>query len=609
MNSQMVRIRGLKLARVTAPLLLTVHAVLLLASIRVTYITVDEAMNVAAGVSYWQTGQFFIYRVNPPLAKMLSVLPVLAAAPVTDWSAVRDVPTLRAEFEVGLEFTERNRDRIFDLICLSRLMGVAWSVLGGWLVHRWARELFGVVPGRLALVLWCFDPYVLGHAALVTTDVPAAVIGLSASYAFWRHSRKPSWRKAVLAGILLGCAALTKFTILVLYPLWVFLWWWGSGFSCGNLRYPRSWITSTGQFLLILIVSLDIINIGYAFHGTGKALGEYSFMSNLLAGETGHEVGNRFKGTWLAGIPVLLPEDYLRGMDVQRVDFEGTRSSYLEGEWRSSGWWYYYLTAMAIKEPLGTLALMAWGLASVMIRVRDDSRRPFEGLLLIAPAAAILALISCQVGYTQHSRYLIPALPYLMVNAGRLVEDAVSSKGRRVLAWTFLAVAALSSIIVYPHSLSYFNEAAGGPLHGHDHLVDSNIDWGQDLLALKGWVDSHPKNGTLGLAYFNFRIDPSLLGLVYELPPPGPGVMTANSFLDLRTVGPRPGTFAISVSFLRGQEFPIADGRGGFRIARRNEFAYLQNFRPIARAGFSIYIYQVSPKEAEAARRRLGLPP
>lgn len=611
MIERMARSLGPRAHRLIAALLLAVHVALLLASLRRTYITVDEAMNVAAGVSYWQTGRFFIYRVNPPLAKLLAALPALAARPEVDWLSFQDIPTARAEFRAGLAFTELNHARIFDLVCLSRLLGVAWSALGGWLIFRWTRELHGGRSGYMALALWCFDPYILGHAALVTTDVPAVVAGLAASYSFWRHLRAPSWGTAARAGTFLGIAALTKFTLLALYPLWALFWcidrW---GLRAAGRRHPRL-AASLGQLSLVGFVSLDLINLGYACSGTGVPLGDYPFVSRLLAGESGHGVDNRFRGTWLGAIPVPLPEDYLRGVDVQRVDFEGTRSSYLAGVWRRPGWWYYYLYALAVKEPLGTLALVAWGLARASARSRDDPTRWPNNLAVLAPAAAILALVSSQTGYTQHSRYIMPALPYLMINAGRLVggrSDATRLR-RQWLAWAFLVAAAASSLRIYPHSLSYFNEAAGGPLHGHDHLVDSNIDWGQDLLYLRGWLDSHPEARPLGLAYFNFYVDPGLAGLAFELPPSGPESLLGKEGADLATCGPRPGYYAISVNFLRGYEFPISDGRGGFRETHPHEFEYFRAFRPLTRAGYSIYIYRITAEEAEAARRRMGLPP
>lgn len=611
MIERMARAFGSRTFQIIPALLLTAHAALLLGSIHRNYITVDEAMNVAAGVSYWQTGQFFIYRVNPPLAKMLAVLPALAAGPEADWSGFHDSPTNRAEFQAGLAFTDLNRARIFDLVCLSRLMGVVWSVLGGWLVFRWASELYGGRSGCLALALWCVDPYILGHAALVTTDVPAAVAGLAVSYAFWRHLRAPSWGTAAQAGIFLGIATLTKFTLLVLYPLYALLWSINRWVLRPADRRHQGLALAVGQLVLAGFISLDLTNLGYACSGTGVPLGDYPFVSRLLTGQSDHEVGNRFRGTWMGAIPVPLPEDVLLGIDVQRIDFEGTRSSYLSGEWRDRGWWYYYLYALAVKEPLGILALMLWGLARTLSRLRVDPARRLDDLMVLAPAVAVLALISSQTGYTQHSRYVIPALPYLMINTGRLLggRPGLARSWGRWLAWALLIAAAASSLRVYPHSLSYFNEAAGGPIRGHDHLVDSNIDWGQDLLYLRKWLESHPEARPLGLAYFNFYVDPGLTGLAFELPPPGPESLAEGEAPDLSAVGPRPGYYAVSVNFLRGFEFPIADGRGGFREARPCEFTYFRAFRPIARAGYSIYIYHITAEQAEAARRRMGLPP
>jgi Dolichyl-phosphate-mannose-protein mannosyltransferase len=544
-----------------------------------------------------------------PLAKLLAVLPALAARPRTDFGKLDDMPTRRAEFEAGLTFTALNRNRIFELVCLSRLSGIAWSVLGGWCIYHWSRGLYGKAAGYLSLSLWCFEPYILGHAALVTTDVPAAVAGMAASYTYWRYLRSPSWRWAVLAGLMLGIAALTKFTLLVLYILWPFLW------AICRLHRTCEATRSTGNtpiivhLFLIGLISLDVINIIYGCQGTGQALGDYPFISRLLGGEMNHMPGNRFRGTWVGNVPVPLPEDFVRGIDVQRVDFEGSRPSYLGGTWSRQGWWYYYLYAMAVKLPLGTQVLALWGLAWTLLR--NDCLRRFDTIMPLMAAATILIFVSLQTGYTQHSRYAIPALPYLMINAGRVVSDRVKLRAIGVcrLAWGLMLGTAISSLWVYPHSLSYFNEAAGGPKRGHDHLLDSNIDWGQDLLYLKDWLTAHPQARGLKLAYYNFQIDPALAGLTCELPPPGLECFSDDVPIDNQRIGPLPGYYAISVNFLRGAEFLIADRPHGFREVRAHEFEYFRFFRPIARAGYSIYIYCITDKDAAAVRTRLGLRP
>lgn len=590
--------------------LLLAHAALLLTTIPQTFITVDEVMNVVAGVSYWRTGRFFIYRVNPPPPKMLAVLPALAICPLDNFHEVYDQPSQRAEFQAGPAFVDLNRTRIFKLVCLSRLAGVVWSVIGGWFIFHWCRELYGWSPGCLSLALWCCEPYILGHAALVTTDVPAAVAGLVASYAFWRFLKGPSWRTAILAGISLGMAALTKFTLLVFFVLWPILWLAVRWLSRTGKEPQPGLAVSFGWLSVLVLVGIDVINLGYACQGTGKRLGDYRFVSQLFTGASGHEVGNRFHGTWLGSVPVPLPEDFLKGIDVQRVDFEGIMPSYLAGVWNCHGWWYYYLYALAVKLPLGTLVLMTWGLWRMVVRRGGQDWR-IDQLALLAPAAAILFLLGSQTGYTQHSRYAIPVLPYLIINAGRLAGEDLRSRWSwsRRLAWGLLLATAMSSLHTYPHSLSYFNEAAGGPLSGHHHLIDSNIDWGQDLLYLKAWADEHPEARPLKLAYYNYRLDPRLVGLAFELPPPGPDSLTEGEATDPSAIGPLPGYYAISVNFLRGCMFHITDGQGGTRMTRPHEFEYFRAFRPIARAGFSIYIYHITVGEADAVRARIGLPP
>src|SRR5258708_33014813 len=120
------------------------------------------------------------------------------------------------------------------------------------------------------------------------------------------------------------------------------------------------------------------------------------------------------------------------------------------------------------------------------------------------------------------------------------------------------------SVAIHPHSLSYFNEAAGGPKNGHFPLIDRNIDWGQDLTYLKQWIQDHPEAGPIQLAYFN-NVDARVLGIEYTLPPTGPDGLFPDDESYTTGIGPHPGYFAVSVNFLRGIPFTIGDGKGGLR--------------------------------------------
>jgi hypothetical protein len=250
---------------------------------------------------------------------------------------------------------------------------------------------------------------------------------------------------------------------------------------------------------------------------------------------------------------------------------------------------------LGVKLPLGTLALVALGGCAAAPDARRRERLPAVVAVWL-PAVAIVALVSSQTGFNHHVRYVLPAIPFLCVGAG-VATRCVRRPGRAGRVTAGLAVAAavwagVAGVSVGPHFLSDFNEAAGGPERGHEHLTDSNIDWGQDLLRLKRWLDEHPDHAPLRLAYYN-TLDAGLVGIRYELPP----------------TDPRPGRYAVSAHFVVGGSFPVFDGRGGVSWVRPREYSYFRHFRPIARAGYSIFLYDVSPAEAERVRALLGLPP
>jgi hypothetical protein len=593
---------------------LTVHSVLLLYSERRNFVTADEFGHLAAGLSYWDTGSFGIYRVNPPMPQMIAVLPVLAARPKRDYRQLQlaDVPGQRSEWFVGQDFLVANEARYFDLVCRSRLSGIMWSVLGAVIVFRWAQELNGRHAAFVALVMWCFGPNVLAHAQLMTPDIPAASAAVAASYAFWHYLRRPSLRLACLCGTLLGIAQLTKFTLLVLYCVWPVLALLAFCVS-RHQGWSKGWVVHA---VAIGLVSVLVINAGYAFSGTLRTLQHFRFVSKTMAGEmpgepggyrNGH-FGNRFEDSWLGWVPVPLPADYVLGIDLQRRDFELGAPSYLAGTWKFRGWWYYYLYALAVKVPLGFWAVGLWGMIlSGMQWVRSTPADRIANLCVLLPGLAIVILVSSQTGFNHHLRYVLPAIPFLIVGASKAGVCLCCTRLWSKLAFiSLLAWGVLSSLMVYPCSLSYFNELIGGPANGHRHLVNSNVDWGQDAIRLKEWMDENPQARPLRLAYFNF-VDPRVIGLEYTLLEPGPSGIFRHDPEYGRHLGPQPGYVAISVNFLEGMPWRAPDGRGGSRPFAAQDFAYMRHFQPIAMAGYSIFIYYISPEEADRIRQELGL--
>ncbi|MCI0347877.1 MAG: glycosyltransferase family 39 protein [Acidobacteriales bacterium] len=613
--------------------LLAIYALLVVQMARQQVVTVDEGGHIIAGVAQWQYGAFDIYGVNPPLIRLLTALPIIASNPKLD-----DTSFLGLEREwlpIHEQFMRANAEDYQELIFRARLMVLAISLLGGWLIFLWSKELFGPMAGMVAVALWTLCPNVLAFAGVATMDLGAATFGILAMYAFWHYARQPGLLRAGVAGLALGCALLTKFSLLLLYPIWLVLW------TAGPLRshWQQRKLSSLLDPIFGLLASLLVINAGYGFSDCFKRLGEFRFRSAVLAGRPvraevlggqAEYFENRFRDTWLERLRVPVPAEYLLGLDEQRSHFDYGFPAYLRGEWRTPGWWYYYLYAAAIKIPLGTWLL--GGLAAWLAWQTSKFRLGwFDEISLWLPPIGFFVLTSSQTGINSHFRYALPALPFLFIGlsrVGRLLENSripaptPSSAAHapppgtsipRRLAIALLVVAlgwnAFSVLRVHPHQLSYFNELAGGPENGWQHLVDSNIDWGQDLLFLKKWIDSHTEARPLHLAYFG-SMEPRLLGIEYRLPPQGPGKQLRASGPTARTddLGPKPGWYAVSVNLVCGMPFSGYNENGRRIVLVDGVYRYFRHFQPVAKAGYSIFIYHIALEEANAVRRQLGLP-
>lgn len=629
------------------PTVILIHASLLAWSASRHSPVLNEVGHLPAGISHWRYCRFDLYRVNPPLVRMVAAIPMFFARPDTDWRNYSSNPLDRRESAVGIDFVAANGFRTFWLYTLGRWACIPFSCGGAWLCHRWSRALYGPESGAIALALWCFSPTVLGHGSLIMPDVPAATMALAATYSFWRWLNSPRWPAAFLYGLVLGVAELTKLTLLCLVPVLTLMWILDS--LCHRREKPsRRWLREGLMTIAALAVAVYVTNLGYGFHGSLKPLGSYEFRSEALAGSHANDgqcqSDNRFRGTWIGSLPVPLPMDYVQGIDAQKRDFEDGMCSYLRGEWRCHGWWYYYVYSLIIKEPLGLWLLFPLALLLTVVPAFRAAHLLDQAVVLI-PLIVIGTLVSFETGINCHYRYIFPIFPYLLVwvsSVGVLIHDAQAAfrprprprehrdttpdelramatapKTGRVfclIGSTLTILATLSyigsSLRHYPHNLSYFNELVGGPTKGHEHLLGSSLDWGQDLLYLKEWYENHPAARPFYFASYG-ALDPGLAGLTMRpaFPPFGPNAPVRANELDMRTCGPRPGWYAIDVYYLHG-----ASGNcGGVASPHDNgdttqfSLLYFSHFQPLARVGYSTHIYHITRAEANRVRRYLGL--
>ncbi len=136
-----------------------------------------QRQRLPAGLSHWEFGTFDLYRVNPPLVRMVAVVPVLFVDYQTDWTQYNAADGARSEMAIRGDFIRANVQRAFWLHTLARLGCVPFSLLGGYCCFRWAGEMYGRRAGLLALAMWPFSPNILAHGSLATADVGATAMG------------------------------------------------------------------------------------------------------------------------------------------------------------------------------------------------------------------------------------------------------------------------------------------------------------------------------------------------------------------------------------------------------------------------------------------------
>lgn len=593
--------------------------------------TWDEVGHLAAGLSHWEFGRFELYSVNPPLVRTLAAAPVFFfSKPEMDWGYYRSDPTLRSEVYVGRRMMQLNGVGTRWDFFLARLAVVPISLVGGIFCFLWGSRLFGDISGCIALGLWCCSPNVLAYGSVFSPDLSSSVALVGCTYVFWRWCEDPCLGNTSLLTTALAFAMLVKSVWLAL-PCAMMLVLLIHRVACrfGGWRVGRQKPPFT-RLLLAWGAAIFFVNAFYGFTGSLDRLDSFAFCSEAFTGGG----GNRFEGGALGAVRVPLPANYLQGIDVQLRDFErGWKASgwksYLAGEWKQGGWWYYYIAGLFLKVPLGSWALIAVG-SVVGVLTSLSSWRWVGVACLWVPAFSFFAVVSGATGLNRYVRYAMPVLPVLFVWAsqvGRLWErdqsfwrlksmrSGCDSRFRRKFLKSVVVGATLwillSMLTNAPHHLSYFNEAAGGPSNGHRLLCDSNIDWGQDLYLLEDWLRENPdaKSG-LRLAYFG-AFDPASIGLQFQLPSGMPPEKGEQVMGNQRMDGPLPGWSVISKNYLIGHPMPMPDGSKRMEFVRMpsGALSYFSDVEPVARVGHSMCVYFLDLDAANELRRRYDLVP
>ncbi len=518
---------------------------LLLANSWLTGLGKDEWWHLPSGLISLQTGDFSPYSVNPPLTRFLVAIPVWLCGGGMELTLVPQGVGLRSEFALLHPYIAQHGPDVFFYGAVARTAAIPFSVATTVLLWYIGCRISSYKVGLLAAWLWAFSPQALTFGASITPDVTATLFGLWAAWRNYLWLKLPSPRTACMVGFACGLAILSKATWLILPAVLCLI---GITYAVRHRRRWR-WRQRLGQVLLAAVTCWLCVSAMYEFQGVNMPLKEYDFVSESLQGgevseENQRQVGNRFRGSWMGELPVPLPAAYVHGIDIIHKDFEDGLDSYFFGKWQTGGWWYYYLVGIWLKEPLALWILAVMGGVAALYAVtklRWDARME-NCVMVFMPASALLAFVSSQTGFSHHLRYALPFLPclYFVIAIGVApLTGALRFATIGLLIWY-----CFSSVSVVPRSHSFFTEAIGGPSEGWKYLADSNLDWGEDLLAVKKWISGHPEKRPVYILYSTPLTQFHELGITAqsgrsELDPSGPRkpgwwIVFANAQLNLR---------------------------------------------------------------------------
>jgi hypothetical protein len=654
--------------------------------------TFDEIAHVTAGYAYWTLDDYRLQPENGNLPQRLSALPAVLTG--ATFPSLDDPDWRRSDvYAFGREFFFESGNDIDRILAQGRAVIALLGVLLGALVFTWSWRTHGIEGGLISLALFAFCPTMLAHGALATSDMAAALAFTASTGLLWILFRRVTPLTLLASCLAAAALFLSKFSAPVLVVIAVVLAFIHllSGGAMALRLWSRAWTVTSRARQIAIMAALAILHAvviwvaiwaSYGFRYEAFAppaqpgeqlLVDWTLVLSERGGTTRSAIGRAID---VARDHRLLPESYLYGF-AHTVKFAQSRRAFMDGEHSLEGWASYFPYAFRIKTPIPLLLMVALGLLALFTD-RERLRTSAPWLVLLGVYWIFAISTNLNIGH----RHLLPIYPALFILAGgtgawvrralaqRLppVETRTeTARGKRKgslrrpapspnYSWVRAGAIATGVLVLWqgveslrlrPHYLAYFNQIAGGPEQGYKRLVDSSLDWGQDLPALKAWLDEHapvgPSRPPVYLSYFgtsspaHYGIDARLLETYLPIPSERP--------LDLK-----PGYYCVSATMLQGVYLAVngawtAKSEETYRMLstlaaarasaqsdqararleaaagnNRPEFwtsavrlhdelrtarlmAYLRQRPPLASAGYSILIYRVDQAMLDAALR------
>jgi len=550
--------------------------------------TIDEGVHISAGYSYITTGDFRLNPEHPPLAKQLAALPLLFVKPTlptntTAWAEAE-------QWQFAHDFLYESGNNPQQILFLGRIPMIILALILGLCIARWTYELAGKIPSLVSSVLYVSSPLFLTHGHLIATDVPVTLGVTAAAYFFVKSLRSKSWKWVLLTAVATAFASDVKFTGLILFGLIPVLY--ALVYLFAGKRLPH---LSSKHFLVLfgsmIVATFLLASLTTGFQVNVSSHDPFLGMHHIeQAKEFIIEFPSAFRWfprfyLWVLEHVHFVAYPYASGLFEFITHFEVGHESYFLGNYDDMGNIWYFPVAFLIKTRLAVLVLLsliltlfvkrtywAWKFKLYTFSFKKKLRQWAEGwnpeLFILVGLPALFFVSALQSKVNIGVRHILIVYPFLYILVSLLWSVRIHRQ--RIFRWLItavLAVALISTAAVWPFPMTYFSEAVGGASQGHKYIMNSNLDWGQNLFYLRDYLHNHDVD-TICFGYFG-------QGQLSDL---GIHIRPLYSNRDVTNFGTPDCVVVVSVQVLYNKE---------------QNFTWLQKLTPNAVIGDSFYIYDL----------------
>lgn len=437
--------------------------------------TYDEAYHIGAGVSYVKTNDFRLNPEHPPLVKLwVGAYLSLFEYQLSPYRQLVDKTDERA-------FVENDVYNNNDHLLIQRRARTAMLALNGLLILGFGLAVWRVFGDNFALGAVAFlavDPTVAAHMPVVMTDLPVALTSAAAVILAVEAFRRWTIIELSLAALALGLALASKHSAVISFIAVMLIG--AVMLTAYHLRNGKTGVVR--HFASVAAVGLGAVILLWAFYGfkyyESPATAEDQFNRTLAEKISDVKSPVYRSGLTLMTNGYLAPRSYTWGLaDTVRAGVEGRVGTPLVfGKlYYGSAPWFYFPGIVAVKVPLGLLALSIMGLILVFFGFAPkDIRAPLLGLGLLSAIFVFFLIRGSSYGGIRH---LMVVYPLLALLAATVLDLAVRRRSYLLGGSAALLMAfAMVSAIPVMRPWEYFNESIGGTANGHRYFHDESVD-------------------------------------------------------------------------------------------------------------------------------------